>query len=120
MYDTFGRLQRLTYPDGEVLTYGYDSGGLVNKATGVKGRFSYPYLKRLDYDKFDQRVYLVSGNNIETSYTFNLQNRRLDALQAQLPKNNRGQTTVSSNTSTNTRKASSRSCRSTAPAPPRT
>jgi RHS repeat-associated protein len=85
VYDTFGRLQRLTYPDGEVLTYGYDAGGLVNKATGVKGSFSYPYLKRLDYDKFDQRVYLQLGNGITTSYTYRLDNRRLDALQAQLP-----------------------------------
>ncbi len=84
-YDTFGRLQRLTYPDGEVLTYGYDAGGLVNSAVGVKGRHSYAYLTRLDYDKFDQRVYLKLGNGVETSYTYRPDNRRLDALQAQLP-----------------------------------
>lgn len=84
-YDTFGRLQRLTYPDAEVLTYGYDSGGLVNSATGVKGKHSYAYLTRLDYDKFDQRVFLKLGNGVETSYTYRQDNRRLEALQAQLP-----------------------------------
>ena len=36
MYDTWGRLQQMTYPDGEVLTYAYDSGGLVRRARGVK------------------------------------------------------------------------------------
>jgi YD repeat-containing protein len=38
LYDTFGRLQQLTYPDGEVLSYAYDSGGMVRAASGVKGR----------------------------------------------------------------------------------
>src|SRR5204863_7662365 len=28
-YDTWNRLLKLTYPDGEILTYAYDSGGLV-------------------------------------------------------------------------------------------
>jgi RHS repeat-associated protein len=85
VYDTFGRLQRMTYPDGEVLTYGYDTGGLVNSATGVKGKFTYRYLKRLDYDKFDQRVYLQLGNGVTTNYDYRLDNRRLDTLQAHLP-----------------------------------
>ncbi len=26
LYDTFGRLQQMVYPDGEVLSYGYDAG----------------------------------------------------------------------------------------------
>ena len=47
-YDTFGRLQRLTYPDGEVLTYGYGAGGNLSTAAGLKNGYAYNYLKRLE------------------------------------------------------------------------
>ena len=43
-YDTFGRLQQMVYPDGELLTYHYDSGGLVDQVTGVKGPNTYTYV----------------------------------------------------------------------------
>ena len=39
-YDSFGRLQELKYPDGELLTYRYDSGGLPRAVAGSKGRSS--------------------------------------------------------------------------------
>jgi YD repeat-containing protein len=57
VYDSFGRLQSLTYPDGEVLTYQYDSGGLLRQATGKKGPNTYPYITRLEYDKFEQQAF---------------------------------------------------------------
>ena len=44
VYDTFGRLQHLTYPDGEVLTYQYDAGGLVRgarRAARAGSRYTY-------------------------------------------------------------------------------
>src|SRR4030067_424107 len=61
-YDTWNRLLKMTYPDGEVPTYGYDSGGLVTAAKGVKSNYTYDYLTRLDYDKFEQRAWLEAGN----------------------------------------------------------
>ncbi|OLB80539.1 MAG: hypothetical protein AUI14_06360 [Actinobacteria bacterium 13_2_20CM_2_71_6] len=81
-YDTWNRVQQMTYPDGEVLSYHYDNGGQVDGATGVKGGFTYPYLTRLDYDKFDQRVLMQAGNNTRTTYTYNATDRRLATLQA--------------------------------------
>ena len=33
-YDSYNRIQRMTYPDGEVVTYGYDCGGMLNSITG--------------------------------------------------------------------------------------
>jgi len=36
LFDTFGRMLRITYPDGEVLTNRYDSGGNLASAEGVK------------------------------------------------------------------------------------
>ncbi len=79
-YDTWNRIQRLTYPDGEVLTYAYDAGGLVTSAKGIKNNFNYDYLKRLDYDKFEQRAYLEAGNQVRTAYSYDPRNRRLCGL----------------------------------------
>ena len=83
-YDTWNRMLAMTFPDGEVLSYRYNSGGLVEAATGAKGEFSYPYLSRLDYDKFEQRALLDTGNGTRTQYTYNAADRRLDNLQAKL------------------------------------
>jgi RHS repeat-associated protein len=83
-YDTWNRMLSMTFPDGEDLTYHYDSGGQVDSATGVKGDFTYQYLKRLDYDKFGQRVLLDNGNGTRTRYTYNADDRRLANLNARL------------------------------------
>ena len=81
-YDTWGRLQTLVYPDGEVLTYRYDSGGQVRQASGLKGKFSYEYVRRLEYDKFEQRVFTEASNNVRTFYTYRPENLRLENLRA--------------------------------------
>ena len=81
-YDTWNRVQQMTYPDGEVLTYHYDGGGLVDSATGVKGGTSYPYLTRMDYDVFGQRVLMQAGNGVRSTYTYDATDRRLATLQA--------------------------------------
>lgn len=82
VFDTFGRLQSMTYPDGEVLTYRYDSGGLVRQAVGKKAQYTYSYLRRLEYDTFEQRAFMEAGNGIRTQYSYRPDNRRLDNLQA--------------------------------------
>lgn len=81
-YDTWNRLQKLTYPDGEMLTHLYDSGGSLRALTGVKTGREYEYIMRLEYDKFDQRVFLQYGNKTRTHYTYNDANRRLISLKA--------------------------------------
>ena len=82
LYDNWGRLQTLGYPDGEVLTYRYDSGGLVCQVSGTKGKFSYDYIRRMEYDKFGQVAFTETGNNVRTQYTYQPENRRLENLQA--------------------------------------
>lgn len=79
-FDSFGRMQRMVYPDGEVLSYGYDQGGLLESAAGVKGGKRYEYLLDLAYDEFGQRVRLQLGNKVATRYSYDPLTRRLDHI----------------------------------------
>ncbi|WPB74322.1 RHS repeat-associated core domain-containing protein [Archangium violaceum] len=40
-YDAAGRLARVSYPDGEVVTYGYDSAGRLGSVSGYVNAFTY-------------------------------------------------------------------------------
>nr|WSX53096.1 hypothetical protein OG409_31750 [Streptomyces sp. NBC_00974] len=84
-YDTFNRVLQLTYPDGEVLSYDYDSGGQVTRATGIKGGTGYTYLARLDYDEFGQKTLQETGNGVRTAYTYDAEDRRLATLKSDAP-----------------------------------
>jgi len=77
VFDTFGRQQSMVYPDGETLTYSYDSGGMVRAASGVKGGNSYNYVTRLEYDKFGEKAFVQDGNGVKTTYAFDPIMRRL-------------------------------------------
>ncbi|MFE9747156.1 SpvB/TcaC N-terminal domain-containing protein [Saccharothrix saharensis] len=90
-YDSFNRVLDMTYPDGEVLTYRYDTGGMVDRATGRKGGFDYTYLARQDYDKFNQKLLTDTGTDVRTTYTYDAADRQLTNLRAQLPDGHRFQ-----------------------------
>jgi len=77
-YDTFGRLRQLTYPDGEVLSHDYDSGGLLKSMEGVKAGRTYGYVGRLEYDEFDAERLRTMGNGSRTVYAYDSLTRRLD------------------------------------------
>ncbi|UCE24612.1 MAG: sugar-binding protein, partial [Candidatus Zixiibacteriota bacterium] len=81
-YDTWNRLQKLIYPDREEVTYRYDSGGLPEFARGVKDGFPTEYIRRLEYDKFRQQVYLETSNDVATRYEYDPVTRRLANLHA--------------------------------------
>jgi YD repeat-containing protein len=88
-FDTFGRMLKITYPDGEVVTNVYDSGGNLQSTAGVKAQAAsganhrYTYLRSLLYDQFEQRVLVEQGNGVKTTYTYDAQTRRLNNLTAQ-------------------------------------
>ncbi|MDC7220202.1 MAG: SpvB/TcaC N-terminal domain-containing protein [Spirochaetales bacterium] len=81
--DYLGRMEEITYPDGEVLTYSYDEGGQITGATGERLGESFPYVEDIGYDEYGQRVYIKynSENGTETTYTYDAQTRRLENLQ---------------------------------------
>ena len=82
VFDTFGRQQSMVYPDGETLSYKYDSGGMVRAASGVKGTDNYSYVNRLEYDKFGDKAFVEDGNGVKTTYAFDPVMRRLSNQQA--------------------------------------
>jgi len=84
-FDSFNRTLQTTYPDGEQVTYGYDSGGQVTTATGAKGGRDYPYLTRQDYDKFENKVLTQNGSGVRTTYSYDEEDRRLATQKSQQP-----------------------------------
>ena len=83
-FDTWNRLQRMTYPDGELLTYTYDSGGLVRSISGDDSAINELYAGRIDYDKFGQRLLIDIGNGTRTTYAYDGRTQRLTNVQATL------------------------------------
>jgi RHS repeat-associated protein len=85
-FDTFNRMQVLTYPDNDtVVTYSYDSGGLVRQVSGTDSNDSYVFAPRVDYDKFGQRLLVDFGNGARTTYAYDDKTRRIASVKASLP-----------------------------------
>ncbi|MEO8795003.1 MAG: SpvB/TcaC N-terminal domain-containing protein, partial [Daejeonella sp.] len=80
-YDTWNRIQKMTYPDGEVVEYTYNRAGSLQSMQGKKESHTYDYIKQLSYDEFEQRKYLKYGNGTETNYRYDPVMRRLQQLQ---------------------------------------
>jgi len=86
-FDSFGRMLQMAYPDGEVLGYGYDGGGLVNSAGGVRPATAQTpqqaetYLASMEYDEFGARVVMRLGNGVVSRYAYDPLTRRLAGLE---------------------------------------
>jgi hypothetical protein len=76
-YDSWGRIQSITYPDNEVVSYGYDCGGQLQSITNNS---NYTYLDNVAYDRFGAKVSQEYGNGITTDYSYNNVTRRLSAI----------------------------------------
>ena len=72
-YDTWARPLTMTYPDGEVATYNYDSAGLPRSLAGTKAGTAYRYVDRLEYDKFGNRTLVSFGNGVTKQNTYDAQ-----------------------------------------------
>jgi uncharacterized protein RhaS with RHS repeats len=85
VFDSFGRMLQMTYPDGENLYYAYDNGGLLSAAWGEKRYNRYNYINSLTYDEFGQRKQVAHGNGVRSSYSYDDKTRRLDSLVTSTP-----------------------------------
>jgi RHS repeat-associated protein len=79
--DSFGRYRTVTYPDGELLSYDYDAGGLVSRASGAKTPLTYSYLGRQEYDAFLMRRFQQDGNGVRTETQYDPLTRRVSLIQ---------------------------------------
>lgn len=78
--DYLGRMQRIVYPDGETVTYGYDHGGQLNRVTGNRNGVTFNYVNDIAYDEFGQRVFIEYGNSVRSYYTYDPKRRWLSTL----------------------------------------
>ena len=69
-YDSYNRMQNMTYPDGEVVSYGYNRGGMLNSITGVKNGVPYKYLDSIRYNRFELKDTVFYGNGTWTEYAY--------------------------------------------------
>lgn len=79
-YDTWNRIHTMTYPDGEKVTYSYNSAGLLQHITGEKLGRSYTYISGVGYNKYEKQVYLRYGNGAVTTYNYDPKRQRLTNL----------------------------------------
>ncbi|MCU0666098.1 MAG: FG-GAP-like repeat-containing protein [Candidatus Omnitrophica bacterium] len=76
-YDILDRLTKLTYPDGEVVNYAYDTNsGLLEKVYNNTNT----YVKDITYNAKGQIKNISYGNNTKTEYTYG-QDLRLSRIQ---------------------------------------
>ena len=76
-YDSWGRIQDITYPDNEVVSYTYDLGGQLQSITNNS---SYTYLNNVTYDRFGAKTSQAYGNGIATDYSYHSLTRRLTGI----------------------------------------
>ena len=81
--DYLGRMQWITYPDGEKITYGYDKGGQVTSVTGEHFGHSFEYVTNILYDQYGQRTRIDYGNGTFTEYNYDPARRWLDTIKTQ-------------------------------------
>ena len=79
-YDSWNRVQTMTYPDGEVVTYHYNAAGQVESMTSNKQGRQSVIVDRIGYDKEGHTVYTKLGNGTEATYTYDKQRERLQAM----------------------------------------
>jgi len=73
-YDSWNRIQKLIYADGELINYDYDLGGNLVRIYSKDG---YEYVKNITYDHYEQRMSIDFGNNMRSEFTYDPADRKL-------------------------------------------
>ncbi|MEL6668968.1 MAG: toxin TcdB middle/N-terminal domain-containing protein, partial [Bacteroidota bacterium] len=80
-YDSWGRIRTLAYPDGELLTYNYLCGGMLDGFSGEKFGRTYNYLQSSRYNEFGELLSREFGNGTGEEYDYEPATQRLSKLQ---------------------------------------
>ena len=70
----------MTYPDGEVVTYGYDAAGQVTSIKSSKQGKEETIVAQVGYDKDDHTIYTRMCNGTESTYAYDRQRERLQSM----------------------------------------
>ena len=81
--DYLGRMQWITYPDGEQIVYGYDRGGQVVSVKGEHWGHDFDYVTNILYDEYGQRTRIDYGNGTFTEYNYDPARRWLDSIKTE-------------------------------------
>ena len=79
-YDSHNRVRTMTYPDGEVVTYGYDAAGQVTSIRSTKQGKEETIVAQVGYDKDGHTIYTRMGNGTESAYAYDRQRERLQGM----------------------------------------
>ncbi len=71
-YDSWNRLQSIDYPDGEIVSYGYNAGGLLRNVSGLKNGNRHSYIDSICYNRFELKECVLYGNGAHTEYNYDL------------------------------------------------
>ncbi len=69
-YDSWNRIKSMTYPDGEVVSYGYNRGGMLESVLGNKNGVSSDYIKEIRYNKYELKDSVSYGNGTGVRYMY--------------------------------------------------
>ena len=71
-YDSWNRIQIITYPDGEKVSYDYNRGGMLESVIGDKNGDTYKYIEEIRYNPFEQKESVHYGNGTVTDYSYDV------------------------------------------------
>jgi RHS repeat-associated protein len=78
-FDSWGRMHRLIYPDGEEVSYTFNADGRPRAMSGQRDGIDYAYVDAIHYDGFNRISGTTFGNGIRQEYTFDPLSRRLSS-----------------------------------------
>lgn len=79
VYDSWNRVQEITYPDGDVVSYGYDHGIQLNHMLSLQAG---TLIENLEYDELGSRTSINYGNGTYANYGYDPTTRRLSTLES--------------------------------------
>ena len=74
-YDSWNRIQKMTYPDGEEVHYEYNLGGMLKKISGNKNGVQHSYIDSIAYNEFELKRAVYYGNGTLTFYRYDVLQR---------------------------------------------
>ena len=76
-YDSWNRIRRMFYPDGEEVAYHYDRGGMLQSIHGDKNGDTRVYVEDIAYNTYGLKETVLYGNGAHTYYQYDMLMRLL-------------------------------------------